>query len=146
MKQMTRYILSEFLKPFLLALAGFGVIFLLAQVFQDLQLLRDFKPSFSTALLYFFYFLPSFMVMVMPLACLFGVLFSLSILSQGNELIAMRSGGANISSVALPLLFAGSFIGICTFLFNESIVPKAEELKSRVREVRIKHQPEASLK
>ncbi|HVZ82011.1 MAG TPA: LptF/LptG family permease [bacterium] len=141
---MPRYILSEFLKPFFLALGGFGVIFLLAQVFQELQLLRDFKPPFGTALLYFSYFLPAFLVQVMPLACLFGVLFTLSLFSRGNELMAMRSGGANILSVALPLLFAGALIGTFSLLFNETIVPKAEELKTQVRDVRIKHQPETS--
>jgi lipopolysaccharide export system permease protein len=145
MKLLTRYVLVEFLKPFFLALAGFGVIVLLAQVFQELQLIREYKPSFGTTLLYFGYFLPNFMVLVMPLACLFGVLFSLSILSRGNELIAMRSGGANIASVAVPLFFAGSIIGFFTLLFNETIVPKAEEMKSRIREVQIKHQPETSL-
>lgn len=145
MRILTRYILQEFIKPFLLAVGFVGVISLLAQVFQDLQLLRDYKPAFGVALSYFACFLPAYLVLMIPLACLFSVLFCLSILSRGNELIAMRAGGMNILSVAFPILVAGLAVGFTTFWFNEAIVPRSEEWKENIREVRIKHQPEFSV-
>ena len=92
MKVLTQYILTEFLKPFLMAVAGFSVLFLLVQIFNDMHFIMEFKPNFWVALKYFSLHIPGFIIQIIPIACLFGVLFSLSSLSKGNELIAMRAG------------------------------------------------------
>ncbi len=142
MKILTRYILNEFLKPFFLATAGFSVLFLLVQIFNDMHLIMEFKPNFLVTLKYFSFHIPSFIIQIIPIACLFGVLFSLSGLSKGNELIAMRAGGINIYYVAIPLFLSGIIICVSSILFNELVVPKAEALKRRIKSVEILHQPE----
>ncbi len=144
MKVLTRYILGEFTKPFVLALAGFSVIVLVVQVFNDMHLLMEFKPGIGVTLKYFFFFLPSFMVQILPIACLFGVLFSMGTLSRGNELIAMRSGGVDIYRIAVPLFFAGAAICVLSLLFSELVVPTAEARKRHTKTVEITHSPEES--
>ncbi len=144
MKVLTRYILAEFLKPFLLSLAGFSVIVLIVQVFNDMHLLMEFRPGIWVTLKYFFFYIPGFMVQIIPIACLFGVLFSLGGLSKGNELIAMRSGGVDIYRIAVPLFFAGALICSSSLLFSEVVVPRAEVQKHHTVWVQISHHPEES--
>lgn len=144
MKVLTRYILVEFLKPFLLALAGFSVIVLIVQIFNDMHLLMEFRPTLWVTLKYFFYYIPGFMVQIVPIASLFGVLFSLGGLSKGNELIAMRSGGVDIYRIALPLFFTGLTICLSSLAFSELLVPKAEELKRHTKSVDICRHSEES--
>lgn len=144
MKVLTRYILGEFFKPFLLALAGFSVIVLIVQIFNDMHLLMEFKPSLWVTLKYFSFFVPGFMVQILPIACLFGVLFSMGTLSRGNELIAMRSGGVDIYRVAVPLFFIGVAICAMSLLFSEMVVPTSEARKHHTVWVEISHHPEES--
>jgi lipopolysaccharide export system permease protein len=145
MKVLTRYLLAEFIKPFLLASIGFSVIVLIVQIFNEMHLLMEFKPGFGVVLKYFAFFIPEIMEQLLPIACLFGVVFSLSMLSRGNELIALRSGGVDIYRVVLPLVLAGGVICISTLLFSELVVPKAKALKRRIKSVEIVKQPEETV-
>lgn len=144
MKVLTKYILVEFLKPFLLSVAGFTIIVLIVQVFTDLHLLMEFKPGIWVTLKYFFFYIPGFMVQIIPISCLFGVLFSLGGLSRGNELIAMRSGGVDIYRVAFPLFFTGVVICILSLCFSELVVPVSETKKHHTVWVEISKHPEES--
>lgn len=114
------------------------------QIFQDIHLLMEFKPSFWITLKYFFFYIPGFMVQIIPISCLFGVLFSLGGLSKGNELIAMRSGGVNIYLLAVPLFFTGVVICILSLCFSEFVVPYSETQKHHTVWVQISHHPEES--
>src|ERR1700679_1029077 len=100
MKILTRYILNEFSKPFLISVAGFSVVVLIVQIFNDIRYIMDNKPSALLTLKYFALQVPNFTVQIIPIAVLFGVLFSLSRLSKNSELIAMRAGGVSIYFVA----------------------------------------------
>ncbi len=108
-----------------------------------MHLIMEFKPNFVSTLKYFFFYLPGFIIQIIPIACLFGVLFSLSSLSKGNELIAMRAGGINIYYVAIPLFLSGIIICVSSIFFNEFVVPKSESMKRKIKSVEILHQPEA---
>ncbi len=145
MKILTRYLLREFAKPFLLSLAGFSVIILILQIFNDMHLIMEFKPGVWPTLKYFFFHIPGFMVQIVPIACLFGVLFSMGSLSRGNELIAMRSGGVDIFQVSVPLILAGTLICVLSLLFSEWVVPRSEALKHHTVWVEISHHPEDSV-
>jgi lipopolysaccharide export system permease protein len=144
MKILTRYILREFLKPFILSVFSFSVIILIVQVFNDIHLILEFKPGPWATLKYFLFHIPAFMVQITPIACLFGVLFSLSSLSKSSELIAMRAGGVSIFLVAVPLFLSGIVICLLCILFTETVVPRAESLERRVKFEEIQHQPEPS--
>ena len=144
MKVLTRYVLGEFLKPFLLSVAAFSVIVLVVQIFNDMHLLMEFKPGIGVTLKYFFFYIPGFMVQIIPISCLFGIIFSFGGLSKGNELIAMRSGGVDIYLLAVPLFFAGAAICVLSLCFSEFVVPYSETQKHHTVWVQISHHPEES--
>ena len=77
----------------------------------------------------------------MPIAVLFGVLFSLGSLGKGSELIAMRAGGVSIFMVARPILLCGIIVFFMTIIFNETVVPKANHLQYQIRLHDIERRP-----
>ena len=137
MKILTAYIIREFMKPFLLSLLFFCVIILIIQVFNDIRFIMEYKATFFLASKYFALQIPALLMQIVPLAVLFGVLFSLSWLSKNSELIAMRAGGVSIFLVAVPLFFSGLVICAASVLFNETVVPKTTKMKSYTKDVEI---------
>lgn len=142
MKILTRYILKEFSKPFLIAVVGFSVVVLIVQIFNDIRFIMDNKPGIFLTLKYFGLQIPGFAVQIIPIAVLFGVLFSLSRLSKNSELIAMRAGGVSIFFVAIPLTVAGFVICLTTILMNETVVPQATLAIEHTKKVEIMHMSE----
>ncbi len=142
MKILTRYILAEFLTPFILSLAGFSVLILIIQVFNDIKIILEFKPGFLLTFKYFILQIPELLVKIIPIAILMAVLFSLSRLSKNSELIAMRAGGVSISMAAIPLFFTGVAVCGFTIFLNEAVVPKTAMMVRHAKVVEIQHQPE----
>ncbi len=142
MKIISRYILSQFLLPFLLSLFAFSVIILIIQVFDELHYVMQQKPGFWITLEYYLLKIPGLLLEIIPIAVLMAVLFSLSNLAKLNELMAMRAGGASIFLVARPILFCGVVVFGLTILFNELIVPKANSLDRQIRWDDIERRPQ----
>jgi len=142
MKILTRYILNEFAKPFLLSALGFSVLVLIVQIFTDIHFIMEFKPGALLTLKYFFLQVPGFAVQTLPIAVLMAVLFSLSQLSKNSELIAMRAGGVSIFLVAIPLFFCGVAVCLFTIFMNEEVVPQATRMIRHTKVVEIQKQPE----
>ncbi len=137
MKILNRYLLREFVAPFLGSLLIFSVIILVILVFDQLKFVMDNHAGFLLAAKYFVLQLPFNLLLIVPLAVLFGVLFSLGSLSKASELIAMRAGGVDLFKVAVPLVMAGALVGLGSILFNETVVPKTKSMAEHVRQVEI---------
>ncbi len=142
MKILTRYILNEFTKPFVLSICGFSVLVLVVQIFNDIRFVMEFKPTLWLTLKYFTLQIPGFSVQVVPIAVLMAVLFSLSQLSKNSELIAMRAGGVSIFMVAVPLFFCGVVICLLSIFMNEAVVPYSSKMVRHTKIVEIQKQPE----
>ena len=137
----SRYLVSQFLVPFLLAILGFSVLILIIQVFDELHYVMQQKPGFLVTVEYYFLKVPALLLQIMPIAVLFGVLFSLGSLGKGSELIAMRAGGVSIFMVARPILLCGTLVFFLTILFNEIVVPKTNHLQYQIRLHDIERRP-----
>jgi lipopolysaccharide export system permease protein len=141
-KILSRYILSQFLVPFLLSLFAFSVIILIIQVFDELHFVMLQKPGFWVTLEYYVLKIPGLLLEIIPIAVLMAVLFSLGNLGKLNELMAMRAGGVSIFMVARPILFCGVLVFVLTVLFNELIVPKSNYIDRQIRWNDIEHRPQ----
>jgi lipopolysaccharide export system permease protein len=142
MSILTRYILREFAKPFLLSVCLFTLLVLIVQVFNDIHFIMEFKPGFWSTSKYFFFMVPGFSVQAIPISVLFGVLLSLSMLSKSSELIAMRAGGVSIFRVAIPLTCCGAVVCLFSIFMNETVVPRSSKMVRHTKVVEIQKQPE----
>ena len=89
MKHLDKYILNNFLAKFLLTMLGLLVIIILIDVIDHLNKFIDAKIPQSEIINYYFYSLPWFISIGIPISCLIATIFSLGILQRQNEITAI---------------------------------------------------------
>lgn len=124
MRILDKYILKEFLAPFLFGVAAFTAIFLGADTLLKIaSYVTKYGASSESALKIFILALPRIVVYTFPMAVLLGVLMCFSRLSGSSELIVMRSSGQSFLRLATPVFLLSLAISICAVAFNEYVVP-----------------------
>ncbi len=140
---LSRYLLREFFKPYLLCISFFATLILIVTAFDQIKMIISFKPPLLLSLKYFSYQIPFILVQAMPLAALMSVLFSLGRLASSNEIVAMRAGGVNFYHLLAPYLAMGIFISTGAFLLNEFLVPYTNQRTEEIRKIDIEKQPQS---
>ncbi len=118
-----RYLLKQFLSTLLVSLLISTSVFLVFDFFERVTVFFREDASFFQAFAYIFYKIPLVIHLMMPVAVLVSVLFSVGRLSQLSEITAMRACGVSLLTLARPLLFAGLIISGLMLLAGETIVP-----------------------
>lgn len=134
MRTLDRYVLKNFLVPFVLCFFGFIAIWL---VFD----LSDNGPDFIQAhvsplrVAYFYVTqLPQITVISLPVGLLLALLYSLSRMSRSNEIISMLTAGRSVVRILMPLMLAGVVISLGSLALNYKLAPHSEEMKKVVLE------------
>ena len=127
MKILEKHVLSEFLRLLAMAMAGFIVLFITIDLFENVDTLIEHKVPFLASFIFFIYKLPFIAGQVSPVAVLVAVLLSLGILSKNGEITAMKAGGVKLLRAVYPLLAAGLVISLAIILMNEYITPAAQK-------------------
>ncbi|MBF0543717.1 MAG: LptF/LptG family permease [Candidatus Riflebacteria bacterium] len=139
-KIVDRYILEELLQPFLFGLSFFVAIWLIDLLMELINLIFAKGVPLSVTVLFFIYSLPPTLVISFPMAILLGNLVSFGRLSSDSEITALKAGGYSFGRIVAPAILSGLFLSGLTFLFNEKVVPVANDKFSRLfrREVTLK--------
>ena len=134
MRLLDRYILNNFLIPFLLCFFGFLSIWL---VFDLSDNVGDFIEGHVNAKFVAYFYLtqlPQIIMICMPIGLLLALLYALTRMSRTNEIIAMLTAGQSLGRLLLPLIITGLVLtGISTAL-NFKLAPHAESLKKQILE------------
>jgi lipopolysaccharide export system permease protein len=125
MKIIDRYLLRTFLVPFFYCLAAFMMIFVIFDLFDNLNDFIDGKTPGPLVLKYYLILLPSVLIQIVPISLLLAVLYSLSSLTKNNELTAMRASGISIIRLMIPFLAVGLILTGVVGAINETIGPRA---------------------
>ncbi len=124
MRLLDKYILKEFLAPFLFGVAAFTAIFLGADTLLKIaSYVSEYGASSVSAIKIFILALPRIVVYTFPMAVLLGSLMCFSRLSGASELIVMRTSGQSFFRLALPVFTIALLISLCAVAFNEYVVP-----------------------
>ena len=124
MRILDKYILKEFLGPFLFGVAAFTAIFLGADTLLKIaDYVTKYGASSTAALKIFILALPRIIVYTFPMAVLLGALMATSRLSGSSELIVMRTSGQSFSRLVMPIFILTFLISLCAVAFNEYVVP-----------------------
>ncbi len=125
MKVLSRYLVKEFLKLFLLCESVFVFIYLMIDVLQKVDNFIGAKASEEAMFFYFLYKTPFIMNNMIPPAALIAAVIFFSTMKTRNEITAMRVCGLTISSASRPILGIAFFIALFSFVFAETVVPLA---------------------
>ncbi len=124
MRILDKYVLKEFLAPFLFGVAAFTAIFLGADTLLKIaSYVSEYGASSVSALKIFILALPRIVVYTFPMAVLLGALMCFSRLSGSSELIVMRTSGQSFFRLAMPVFALALVISLCAVAFNEYVVP-----------------------
>lgn len=131
-----RYVLREFLWPFLGCVAGFTVILVSGLLFELADLILVKRVAWQAVMRMLLYRLPGLIVVALPVGTLFGVILALGRLERDGELTVIRGAGVPFYRVTVWLLIVGLAISGFTYVLSEQVVPWTNhEYEKIVREV-----------
>jgi len=140
MKTIDKYVIGELLQPFLFGMSFFVAIWLIDLMMELINLIFSKGVPTSVVALFFIYSLPPTLVISFPMAILLGNLVAFGRMASDSEIIALKAGGYSFTRIVTPVIIAGIFMTGLTFLFNEKVVPVANDKFSKLfrREVTLK--------
>jgi LPS export ABC transporter permease LptG/LPS export ABC transporter permease LptF len=136
--RLDHYLIQQYARAFLLVLASFYLVYLLADLRSLLDDLSQ-HPGLTAGLVarYFGYAAPGMALSGMPLAALFAALLSLGILERSNEITAMKAAGVSLYRISAPVLGTAVVLCILHFFVADYILPpantRAAELRALIR-------------
>jgi LPS export ABC transporter permease LptG len=134
MRLLDRYILHHFLQAYIYCIAGFISIWFIFDVSDNISNFLDQRVSRMLILDYYFTQVPQILVILLPVALLLALLFSLGRMSRSNEIVSMLTAGVSLPRILAPLLLAALLTtGASTFL-NYSLAPHAEYAQKKLLE------------
>ncbi len=99
------------------------------------DVLRQGQPLHLVAL-YFQYFAPGVLHIVLPISCLIGAVVTFSLLTRTGELTAIKASGISMRRVTVPVLMITGVLCSLLFVVQDRIAPftnqQAETIKDRV--------------
>jgi lipopolysaccharide export system permease protein len=140
-----RYVIWEYLKVFSLSLTSLLLIYVIVLFFQKIDVFIKHQASFHLIFLYLLYKTPEVIFQwTLPYGVLLATLLTLGTLSRHSEITAMKAGGVSLYRITFPLFFIALFIGLCSFLGNEYLVPEANQESRYLLSVQVKKETPAS--
>lgn len=134
MRIIDRYILKSIMKLFFLCLLTFLLLYVIIDVFSNLDdILKQHVPV-KILLQYYLTYLPVIFVQVSPVSSLLATLYTFGKLNRDNEIVAMRSSGLSIYQISKTVIIFGAIVSIFVFLVNDKIVPKAIVFKQKIKQ------------
>ncbi len=129
MKLLDRYVLRNFLEPFLICFGGFLAIWVIFDVSDKSSDFIDAKASLKQVAAYYFTQLPQYILVCLPVGLLLALLYSLSRMSRTNELISMLTAGRSVFRILIPLLGIGVIASAACLWLNWEWAPHAESIR-----------------
>ena len=109
-----RYLLKEFIPPFVLNLVFFSFIFLMRQILEITNLIVNYQVGIMSFLLMLIYSMPYFLVYIIPMSVMMSVLLTFLRMSGDNEITALKAGGVSLYQLMPPVVIFGCFCAALT--------------------------------
>ncbi len=138
-KILDRYLIKEFFKSILLTLIVFIFIYDITNLFENIGRFLDKKAGFFNIFVYYIYFTPQIIILVMPVAFLLGVFFSLGFMARHNELLSLRSLGISSIRIIKPILVSGFIATLFLIFYNDIVTPESIRRMNKWRTEKIYH-------
>ena len=134
MRILDRYVLRNFLEPFLLCFFGLIAIWLVYDLYDNGPDFVEYHVPLKVVGRFYVSQFPAITLLSLPIALLLALLFSLSKMSRHNEIISMLTAGCSLWRLLIPLTVVGLLCtGLCHVL-NSEWAPHADAIKKRMLE------------
>jgi lipopolysaccharide export system permease protein len=137
MRLLDRYLLRELLVPLAYCLSGFLMFWIAFDLFAELGDLHEHKMHAGDIVQYYLVKTPEFFVLVLPMALLLALLYTLTNHARHHEITAIRAAGVSLWRMCLPYLLVGFLASIVLFSLNELWVPNSVDLAEAIKTRRV---------
>jgi lipopolysaccharide export system permease protein len=127
MRLLDRYLLRELLLPLGYCLGGFLIFWISFDLLNEFNRFQRSNLGFADVIEFYFVTTPELLLVVMPVALLLALLYSLTTHARHNELTAMRAAGISLWRFSAPYFAVGLFFSITYFVINEFWVPDSTD-------------------
>ena len=131
MRLLDRYMLQNFLQPFVYCCLGFIAIWFVFQLGAKANDFISNGASLGYVVLFQLEQLPSLAVLILPIALLLALLYCLGRMSQSNEILSMLSAGVSLGRVLLPIFVVGLLVTAASTYLNYAAAPQADARRAR---------------
>jgi lipopolysaccharide export system permease protein len=129
-----RYLLREWLKMLGLVLGATLGLLLMQAMYDDFRdLLADGATAVDLAV-YYMIKLPSYLSVVLPLALLVSLLYTLGQMHRNHEITALRAAGVGVLRVTRGIWVAGVLLCGVTWYINATVIPWSIDESRAIRE------------
>lgn len=122
-KILRRYVYREIATPFFFALLIFTGILLTVRILKLVELVVNRGIPSQQVLKIFFYIIPTFLELTVPMSFLLAILWGIGRFSVDRELIAFRSCGLSFRQLAKPVIHLTALVLFGTFLLTLYVRP-----------------------
>lgn len=136
MRLLDRYLLRELLVPLGYCLSGFLLLWVASDLITELSGLQEKKLHLVDIAQYYVVKTPEFLVLVLPIALLLALLYTLTNHARHHEITAIRAAGISLWRLCLPYFAVGLFASATVFALNEYCVPLSADRAEQIRNSR----------
>ncbi|MCK4903804.1 MAG: LptF/LptG family permease [Candidatus Marinimicrobia bacterium] len=136
MKKLDKYLLRQFITILTMAILGFISVFVIVDLIENIDKFIDNSVQLRIIFLFYFYTLPWFFSIGLPMATLIATVFSIGLMAKRNEWTAMKSSGISLYRIAIPLLLVGIVLSIISYELDNNLVTRGNE---KVTEIEQEH-------
>jgi lipopolysaccharide export system permease protein len=129
-----RYLLRELLVPLGYCLCGFVMLWIAFDLCLELGNFQKRGMEVRDIVEYYFVIMPGFLVIVLPIALLLSLLYTLTAHARHNEITAIRAAGVSMWRLSLPYLGVGLVGSLVLFAINEFWEPDSDETAKAIQE------------
>jgi lipopolysaccharide export system permease protein len=134
MRRLDRYVVRYFLQAYIYCIAGFTSIWFIFDVSDNISTFLDQRISRLLILQYYLTQIPQILVILLPVALLLALLFSLGRMSRSNEIVSMLTSGVSLPRILAPLLLIGLLTTAASTALNYSMAPHGEYAHKKLLE------------
>ena len=128
-KLIDRYILRKFISVWCLSIVMFLSIFHIVDVIEKIDKFLKYNLSLKQVLTIYYYQLPWFIDMTIPMSVLLASVFTIGNLAKHNELTAIKSSSISMYRLSAPIIITGIIICVSTFFFEDMVMIPANVVK-----------------
>ena len=123
MKILHRFMLKQFLGPFIMAfiIVDFTMLMQFLWLYVDDLIGKGLELKIIAELL--FYASVKLSIMAFPLSVLLASIFTLGNMGENYELIALKAAGISLQRILFPLIILSVIISISAFFFANNVIP-----------------------
>ncbi|MBN1423753.1 LptF/LptG family permease [Candidatus Fermentibacteria bacterium] len=136
-----RYIGREFLRVLAITLAGFVFVYLLVDIFDNIDTFIDRDAPLDRVVLYYVNLCPYIIILTLPMSTLLASMLAVGSLARNNELVAMKTSGVSLYRLLLPLWAIGILLSLLVVLGGGWLLPETNARARRIRRFEIEHRP-----